>query len=562
MCLLVRVGWITRAGRDAAAPITALALVLLCLSAPPARAAVVPNDLDFPLQWAPENNGQPVPAQTFPAESLGAPSPGTRGADDGAARAWSVTTGSPAIVIGEVDTGVDYEHPDLGANVWENPGGVGECSTLSKGGCSLSGKCEAGTRGFDVLNKSCEPLDEDKSYGGHGTHVAGIMGAVGNNGAGVAGMNWHTTILPVKWLDNAEPEVEPSAKTLVAGLRAISEARRAGVNVRVVNDSATYRGMQGTVELRAAIEQLGAEGVLFVTAAGNNELDEEKHATYPCALALANELCVTATNNRDELPAWANYGAKQVQLAAPGESIFSTLRGGPGEANYGYLSGTSMAAAQVSGAAALILSQSETMSVEELRSDILQSVDPLPALAGRVSTGGRLDVCNAIPGCNVPPASAPAPAPPLGAKPQSAPPPHAQIAGLKLHPAAFKTARRGPTITAAAGEGGTSVRYSDSEPALARFSVLAPRSGVLNAARHCGAPPRVASAHAARPKRCVRYVAVARFYRHDAAGANAFHFSGRVNRAGLPAGSYRLAVVPIFAGQAGAGAEAPFRVVS
>jgi subtilisin family serine protease len=389
------------------------------------------------------------------------------------------------------------------------------------------------------------------------------MGAVGNNGTGVAGMNWRTTILPTKWLDNANPEIEPSAKTLVAALRMISEARQAGVNVRVVNDSATYRGMKGTPELEKAIEQLGAEGVLFVTAAGNNELNEETELTYPCALALANELCVTATNGRDELPHWANYGANVVQLAAPGESIFSTLAA-PGAEPYGYLSGTSMAAAEVSGAAALILSQRPTLSVGELRADILASVDPVPALAGKVSSGGRLDVCNAIVGCNVSPAPAPAAAPPAKpaqSPPPPPPPPRAQIVALKLHPSAFKAARRGPTITTSAGERGTSVRYRDSEPALARFTVLAARAGVPSAAGHCVAPPRAPSTAASHAKRCVRYVAVARFYRDDTAGANAFHFSGRVGRLSLPAGSYRLAVVPFFAAQAGAGAETPFRVV-
>ena len=552
---------------DAAAPLTALAFVALCLCAPPARASAVPNDPYFGQQWAFENTGQPVPAQKPPGEQLGGASPGTPGADDGASRAWSITTGSPSTVIGEVDTGADYEHPDLGANIWTNPGGIGKCAELSAG-CSLQGKCEAGTRGFDVLNESCEPRDEDKFYGGHGSHVAGIMGAVGNNGAGVAGMNWRTTILPVKWLDSAEPEPMSSAKSLAEALGKIREARQAGVNVRVVNDSATFRGVHGSFELRQVIEQLGAEGVLFVTAAGNSGLNEDVERTYPCAFDLANEICVTASNDKDELPRWANYGSQLVQLAAPGESIFSTLTGAAGEANYGYLSGTSMAAAAVSGAAALVLSQSETMSVEELRSDILQSVDPLPALAGRVSTGGRLDVCNAIPGCNSPPAPiAPAPASSAPAQSPRSPAPltalagHPQIVSLRLHPAVFSAARQGPTISAAGGEGGTTVRYYDSEPALVRFTVLAVRPGALSAAGRCAASTRSAGGRAGRAKRCTRYVAVARFYRQDASGANSFHFSGRIAHARLSSGYYRLAAVPFFGGRAGAAAETSFRVL-
>jgi subtilisin family serine protease len=565
----VCVGWTKGPGKDAAAPATALALVLLCIFAAAARATTVPNDPSFARQWAFENTGQLVPAQKMPEEQLGASSPATAGADDGASRAWSFTTGSRSIVIGEVDTGADYEHPDLAANIWTNPGGVGKCAELSFG-CSLQGKCEAGTHGFDVLNESCETLDEDKTYGGHGTHVAGIMGAVGNNGAGVAGMNWQAAILPVKWLDNAEPEPESPAKTLAAALGMISQARQAGVNVRVVNDSPTYRGMKGSAELRQAIEQLGAEGVLFVTSAGNSGLNEEFERTYPCAFDLANEICVTATNDRDELPTWANYGGQVVQLAAPGESIFSTLDGASGEANFGYLTGTSMATAQVSGAAALILSNDEAMSVSELRSAILQGVDPLPALADKVSSGGRLDVCNPIPGCNPAAPTSPTARPAPSSAPRAAQPPkqlkqpapRAQIVALRLRPTAFRAARSGPATSTGAGEGGTTIRYSDSEPALARFTVLAARSGVLNAVGHCIAAPRATAAGSSHRKRCVRYAAVARFYRKDRSGSNSFHFSGRIAHVRLAPGRYRLAATPTFAGLAGAAAETSFRVIS
>src|SRR5207248_2901772 len=143
------------------------------------RGDAMPNDPAFPLQWSSSNTGQPIPTQEF-EEVLGPAAGGTPGADDGALKAWQVSTGSRSIVIGETDTGVAYTHPDLAGNVWSNPGGIFGCP--------------AGTHGYNVLSpKSCDPMDEDKTYGGHGTHVAGIMGAVGNNGIGVAGMNWQTT---------------------------------------------------------------------------------------------------------------------------------------------------------------------------------------------------------------------------------------------------------------------------------------------------------------------------------------------------------------------------------
>ena len=129
------------------------------------------------------NTGQAIPTQEN-EEMLGAPAAAPPGAEDSALKAWQVSTGSRSIVIGETDTGVDYTHPDLAANIWSNPGGIGGCA--------------AGTHGYDVRQRRqrCNPMDEDTDYGGHGTHVAGIIGAVGNNGIGVAGMNWQTTILP------------------------------------------------------------------------------------------------------------------------------------------------------------------------------------------------------------------------------------------------------------------------------------------------------------------------------------------------------------------------------
>jgi subtilisin family serine protease len=171
------------------------------------------------------------------------------------------------------------------------------------------------------------------------------------------------------------------------------------VNVRVVNDSATFVGTAYSQALSDEINLIGANGILFVTAAGNtgNNNDDPAVRRYPCGYDRPTEICVTASNQKDALLSWANYGPTTVDLAAPGANIYSTLRNG----TYGYINGGSMAAAQVSGAAALILSSGD-MSTAALKADILNNVDPLPALSGLVRTGGRLDVCKAIPGCGVP----------------------------------------------------------------------------------------------------------------------------------------------------------------
>ena len=343
-------------------------------------ASAAPNDPSFSLQWGDGNTGQLIPTQES-EELLGPEAKGTPGADDRALAAWGVSTGSRSIVIGEADTGVDYNHPDLAANIWSNPGGIGGCASA--------------THGYNVRTHTCEPMDDDTVYGGHGTHVAGIMGAVGNNGIGVAGMNWQTSILPVKWLSSS---ASGETSGLIEALQWLVAAKQAGVNVRVVNDSATFVGTAYSQALSNEIDTLGANNILFVTAAGNtgNNNDEEKVRRYPCGYDRPTELCVTATDDNDHLPKWANYGPHTVDLAAPGVSIYSTLRKGA----YGYLSGGSMASPQVAGAAALILSVQPSLSAAELKTDIVTNVDPLPSLSGKVISGGRLDVCKALPGCS------------------------------------------------------------------------------------------------------------------------------------------------------------------
>jgi subtilisin family serine protease len=332
-------------------------------------AVTVPNDPSFSQQWGFQNTGQSVGGST-----------GTPGADEHATAAWSVATGSRSIVVAEVDSGVDYNHPDLAANIWTNPGGVNGCA--------------AGTHGYNVLNGTCNPMDDETVYGGHGTHVAGIIGAVGNNGVGVTGVNWQTTILPVKWLDSSGGG---TTSGLIAALDWVLQAQAAGVNIRVVNDSATWKGDAYSQALSDEIDLLGQHNILLVTAAGNtgDNNDDPAVRRYPCGYDRANELCVTASDENDTLPSWANYGATTVDLAAPGNHIYSTLRNG----TYGIVSGGSMASPQVAGAAALILSTG-SYTATQLKAQILNNVDPLPAFAGRVRTGGRLDICKAIPGCS------------------------------------------------------------------------------------------------------------------------------------------------------------------
>lgn len=328
----------------------------------------LPDDPGLPQQWPLQNTGQTVNGVT------GAP-----GADADVVPAWTVTTGTRDVVVAEVDTGVDYTHPDLAANIWTNDGSVGGCP--------------AGTHGVDVLTNACDPMDDDTTFGGHGTHVAGIIGAVGGNGTGVAGVNWQTTILPVKWIGASGAG---ATSDLLRALGWVLDAQAHGVNVRVVNDSNVFVGTAFSQALSDEIDLLAQHDILFVTAAGSTGGDNDDPAArrYPCAYARSNELCTTWTDQQDALPATAGHGATSVDLAAPGDNVYSTLIGG----GYGYVSGGSMAAAEVSGAAALVLS-AQSMSTGALKADLLEHVAALPSLSGRVRTGGRLDVCAAVPGC-------------------------------------------------------------------------------------------------------------------------------------------------------------------
>jgi subtilisin family serine protease len=330
--------------------------------------AAVPNDPSFPQQWAHQNTGQIVGSTA-----------GTAGADERTTGAWSVTTGSRSVVVAELDTGVDYNHPDLAANIWSNPGGLGGCA--------------AGTHGFNVLTGGCDPMDDDTQYGGHGTHVAGIIGAAGNNGTGVAGVNWTTTILPVKWVNSSG---SGATSDLISAMDTVLQAKQAGVNVRVVNDSDVFVGTAYSQALSDEIDLLDQQGILFVTAAGNSGADNDAPASrrYPCAYGRDNEICVTASDQNDSRPSWANYGASTVDLAAPGDNIYSTLRGG----GYGYLSGGSMAAPQVTGAAALTLSH-QSLTTSQLKAALIENVDKVPSFSGVVRTGGRLNVCAAVGAC-------------------------------------------------------------------------------------------------------------------------------------------------------------------
>ncbi len=328
--------------------------------APAARSgALLATDPRFGELWGLRNTGQVVGGVT-----------GTPGADISAATAWDVTTGSSAVVVGIVDTGIAYAHPDLAANVWSNPGVAG---------------CPAGTHGFNAINGTCDPNDDND----HGSHVSGTIGAVGANGQGVVGVNWNVRLMGLKFLNAAGSGTTAGA---ISAIDFAVRAKQAGVNVRALNNS--WGGGGFSQALLDKINQANAVGILFVAAAGNNNSNNDTTPHFPSSYDAPNVVAVAATTNTDARASFSNFGATSVDLGAPGVGILSTIRGGA----YASFSGTSMATPHVAGVAALVLAVPAfaNLTAAELKARILNSVDPIPSLAGITVTGGRLNASKAV----------------------------------------------------------------------------------------------------------------------------------------------------------------------
>jgi subtilisin family serine protease len=333
-----------------------------------------PNDPSFGSLWGLLNTGQIMSGQA-----------GTPGVDIGATTAWNTSTGSRSNVVGVVDTGVDYNHPDLAANIWSAPAQF----NVTIAGQTIT--CAAGTHGFNAITKTCDPMDDNM----HGTHVSGTIGATGNNGVGVVGVNWTASIMGLKFLgSNGSGSTVDAINAIEFAIQA-KAAFGATANVRVLSNS--WGGGGFSQALLDEINSANTANMLFVAAAGNSAWDLDSTPSYPASYNAANIVAVAATDNKDQLASFSNYGATSVHLGAPGVTIVSTLPNN----SYGGLNGTSMATPHVSGAAALVLS-SCTLTTAQLKTALLTSVDLVSALANKTTTGGRLNVGRAIQGCGQP----------------------------------------------------------------------------------------------------------------------------------------------------------------
>gem|GEM_PF-4250232 len=283
---------------------------------------------------------------------------------------WSKTVGSPQVTVAVLDSGVDLNHPDLVDNIASDGLNIVDCS---------------------ATDLQCAPAQDDDTLQSHGTHVAGLIGAVGDNGAGIAGLNWAVSLLAVKVLHQGSGTVADVAEGIEAAVDAGAD---------VINASFGVGGTSGN-GLCDAVTYARTHGVMVAAAAGNGACDPRQSSCmptardidadpeFPASCTQDNLIAVTAVDGSDSwVDGLFNWGVTSVDLAAPGDALLSTKAGD----DYQTLTGTSQATALVTGAMALLLAQEPGLSVTELRSRILKAVDVLPALTGRCATGGRLNL--------------------------------------------------------------------------------------------------------------------------------------------------------------------------
>src|SRR5215217_145087 len=325
-----------------------------------AKEDLTPNDPQFEQQWALRNTGQ---------------NGGQYGSDINAGTAWASTTGSNSTVIAVIDSGIDFTHPDLTNNQWSNPA------------ASAAGDLH----GWDYVADSGESKDEQ----GHGTAVAGIIAAEGNNGLGVTGVMWRASLMSLRVLDNT------GTGDVATAVEAIDYATTHGVQVINVSWGTTGE----SIALKEAIARAGRRDVVVVCSAGNTSKDLDTTAYYPAAFDLPNLIAVAATDHFDQLASWSKWSARHVSVAAPGTNILTTQMGG----GYWNVTGTSAAAPLVAGIAGLLKTFRPFANARRIVRAIAEGTRPVASLSGKVSSGGVVSAALALAKIDAAPNSPPLP---------------------------------------------------------------------------------------------------------------------------------------------------------
>ncbi|HEX7862024.1 MAG TPA: S8 family serine peptidase [Verrucomicrobiae bacterium] len=320
------------------------------------KIAASPNDPHFNsgAQWSLRNSGRDISATT----------------------AWDITKTAPEVIVAVIDSGIRYTHEDLRDNMWRNPG-----ETPGNGIDDDGNGLRDDVYGINAVRDTGDPMDDNN----HGTHVAGIVGAVGNNGKGIAGVAWNVKLMACKFL-GADGYGWTSD-----GVECVNYAVENGADV--IN--ASFGGGEFSQAMFTAIQAARNAGIIFVAAAGNEQTNIDQTPTYPANYGLNNVVVVGASTRDDQWDTeYSNYGATKVELFAPGTSILSTW--GSGDTAYQSISGTSMAAPHVAGAFALMKARFTNLSTVQIIDRLLTNVDPIANMAGRCRTGGRLNLNKAL----------------------------------------------------------------------------------------------------------------------------------------------------------------------
>jgi subtilisin family serine protease len=326
-----------------------------------------PNDANFAKQWNMYNGGQKDAAGKT----------GVPGIDLNILPLWQQgIVGKKDVVVAVIDTGIQWDHPDLKSNLYTNPGEVANNRKDDDGN-----GYNDDIHGWNFQKNSANSNDDN----GHGTHCAGVIGAAGNNKIGVTGVNWKVSLMPLKFLS------KNGSGSMTDAVNAINYARKMKVNV--MSNSWGGGGFSQTVY--DAVKAASDAGILFVAAAGNEGRDNDgRMPSYPASYDLPNIVSVAAIDNNEKLAKFSNYGATKVHVAAPGVNIFSTYK----KSGYKSLSGTSMATPHVAGIAALMLSESPNLTAEEVKSRLIKTSAPAADLNGKVASQGRVDAKAAVTG--------------------------------------------------------------------------------------------------------------------------------------------------------------------
>ena len=310
----------------------------------------------------------------------------------GSEKAWDISTGDKSVVVAIIDTGVNYQHPDIAPNYWTNPGESGlDANGNNKATNGVDDDANGYVddyKGWDFVNNDNDPMDDH----GHGTHCAGLIGAKGNNGIGATGVNWSVSLVGLKFINGQTGEGDTAG-----AIGAIEYATKMGFPV-TSNSWGGPAEIDTTAEapetdvLEDAIKANTAAGAIFVVASGNESSNNDNEAILPAGYDIDAILSVAATTIFDGLAFFSNYGLTTVDIAAPGSTVYSTVLGD----RYEYMSGTSMAAPVVAGAAALVKAVHPDWDGSQIKDQLMRTVDPLSSLKSKVKSGGRLNIGRAL----------------------------------------------------------------------------------------------------------------------------------------------------------------------